>query len=231
MNNTIEITTADGSFSAYVASPARRQAPAVIVIQEIFGVNAGIRSIAHEMAAQGFLAVCPDLFWRSERNLSMSEGNPADQARGFALYGAYDFDRGVGDIAATAAALRTMPSCSGQIGVMGYCLGGLLTYLSAAAGFPDAAVAYYGGGTDRFLDRASTVRTPLLMHLAGDDEYIGFDAQLAIHAALDDRPGVAIHTYPGRQHAFARPGGVHYDEQAAQLANGRTVEFLRRHLE
>lgn len=231
MNNTIDIKTADGSFGAYVASPARQPAPAVIIIQEIFGVNAGIRSIAHEMAAQGFLAVCPDLFWRSQRNLSMSESNPADQERGFELYRNYNFDRGVGDIAATAEALRRMPGCSGKVGVMGYCLGGLLTYLSAAAGFPDAAVAYYGGGTDRYLDRAGQVRTPLLMHLAGDDEYIGFDAQLAIHAALDEQPGVSVHTYPGRQHAFARPGGAHYDAEAALLANGRTVDFLRAHLE
>nr|WP_307728981.1 dienelactone hydrolase family protein [Massilia sp. IC2-477] len=230
VNSTIDIAVADGSFSAYVARPAQDIAPAVVIIQEIFGVNEGIRSIAADMAEQGFIAVCPDLFWRSERNLSMSESNPSHQERGFALYRAYDFDQGVGDIAATIAAARQLPQCSGKVGVMGYCLGGLLTFLTAATGTADAAVAYYGGGTDRFLDRAPGIKTPLLMHLAGDDEYIGPDAQAAIRQAVANRPEVQVHLYPGRQHAFARPGGVHYDREAAELANGRTREFMRRHL-
>lgn len=230
MNSTIDIATADGSFSAYVARPEKGIAPAIVIIQEIFGVNEGIRSIAAEMAREGFLAICPDLFWRSERNLSMSESNPAHQDRGFALYRAYDFDQGVGDIAATIAAARQLPQCSGKVGVMGYCLGGLLTFLTAATGAADAAVAYYGGGTDRFLDRAPGIRTPLLMHLAGDDEYIGLDAQAAIREAVASRPEVQVHLYPGRQHAFARPGGAHYDHEAAELANSRTRAFLRQHL-
>lgn len=231
MNDTLTIAAGDGSFSAYVARPARARASAIVINQEIFGVNAGIRSIADEMARHGFLAICPDLFWRSEPHLDMTESDPAHQARGFALYRAFDFDQGVRDIAATVDAARRLPECTGKVGVMGFCLGGLLTYLSAAEGVPDAAVAYYGGGTDRFLERASRVHTPLMMHLAGDDEYIGTEAQHAIHQALAARPGVAIHTYPGRQHAFARPGGVHYDSAAAAQANERTLGFLRQHLD
>jgi carboxymethylenebutenolidase len=231
MNDTLSIATGDGSFSAYVARPARERAPAIVINQEIFGVNAGIRSIADEMARNGFLAICPDLFWRSEPNLYMSESDPAHQARGFALYNSYDFDQGVRDIAATIDAARRLPECTGKVGVMGFCLGGLLTYLCAAEGVADAAVAYYGGGTDRFLDRAGRVRVPLMMHLAGDDEYIGPEAQAAIHDALGARPGVVIHTYPGRQHAFARPGGAHYDGAAAAQAGERTLGFLRQHLD
>lgn len=232
MDYTIDIAAADGSFSALVARPDRASGPApvVVVLQEIFGVNAGIRSIAHEMAGHGFIALCPDLFWRSERDLSMSEGEPAHQERGFALYRAYDFDQGAADVVAAIAAARSLEGGSGRVGVMGYCLGGLLTYLVAATGGADAAVAYYGGGTERFLERAARIDTPLLMHLAEEDEYIGKPAQAAIRAALERRPGVTIHGYPGQSHAFARPGGAHFDRASAELANWRTLAFLRKHL-
>lgn len=232
MDHTIDIAVADGSFAALVVRPGRahESAPVVVVLQEIFGVNPGIRSIAHEMAAHGFIAVCPDLFWRSERGLSMHEGDPAHQERGFALYRAYDFEQGVADVGATIAAARVLDGASGRVGVMGYCLGGLLTYLSATTGAADAAVAYYGGGTERFLERAGRVDTPLLMHLGEEDEYIDKPAQAAIRAALEGRPGVTIHGYPGQWHAFARPGGAHFDRAAADLANGRTLAFLKAHL-
>jgi carboxymethylenebutenolidase len=230
MQTSIDITTPDGSFSAHVTRPARRNAPAIIILQEIFGVNEGIRSIAERMAHQGFIAICPDLFWRSERNLSMSERSEADQEHGFALYRAYDFERGVGDIVATISAARQLSYCTGDVGVMGYCLGGLLSFLTAATGKADAVAAYYGGGTERFLEHAARIHSPLLMHLAGADEYIGPDAQQAIYAALQERPGVTLHTYAGQQHAFARPEGVHFDRDAADLANQRTLDFMRHHL-
>lgn len=230
MNQTIEINTPDGTLTAYVARPAAKVAPAVIVLQEIFGVNEGIRSIADQLAEDGIVAVCPDLFWRTDPGLSMSESNPAHQQRGFALYNAYDMNLGIADISHTIARVRTLPFCSGSVGVMGFCLGGLLTYLAAAGTDADAGVSYYGGGTDRFLDRAPAIVCPLLMHLAGDDEYIGKDAQAAIQAALAHRPHVHIHTYPGRDHAFSRPGGQHYHAPDAHLAYGRTLAFMREHL-
>lgn len=230
MNESISIHTSDGEFSAYVSRPSASPAPAVIVLQEIFGVNPGIRSIADELAQQGFIAICPDLFWRNQRNLSMSESSEADQQHGFALYHAYEMDRGVSDVVACIEAARALPYCTGRVGVTGFCLGGLLTFLTAAINQADAAAAYYGGGTERFLDRAANVRIPLLMHLADEDEYIGKDAQRAIQAALDGQPNTTIHTYPGCHHAFARPGGQHFDQAAASLANQRTYEFLRHHL-
>lgn len=232
MDHTIEIAVADGRFTAHVMRPRPGAAPApvVVILQEIFGVNPGIRGIAHEMAAHGFIAVCPDLFWRSERGLSMHEGDPAHQEHGFALYRAYDVDQGVADVVATIAAARVLDGASGRVGVMGYCLGGLLAYLTAATGAADAAVAYYGGGTERFLERAARVDTPLLMHLGELDEYIDPPAQAAIRAALAARPQVTIHGYPGQWHAFARPGGARFDRAAADLANGRTRAFLQAHL-
>lgn len=230
MNESISIRTSDGEFSAYVSRPSARPAPAVIVLQEIFGVNPGIRSIADELAEQGFIAICPDLFWRKERNLSMSESSEADTQHGFALYNAFDMDIGVSDVIACIDAARAMPDCTGKVGVTGFCLGGLLTFLTAATNKADAAAAYYGGGTERFLDRAGKVRIPLLMHLAEEDEYIGKDAQRAIHAALAGQENTTIHSYPGCHHAFARPGGQHFDQAAARLANERTWQFLHHHL-
>lgn len=227
----ITIQAEDGSFNCYVARPAgATPAPVVVVLQEIFGVNAGIRSIADNYAAQGYIAVAPDLFWRAEAGLDMSEASEGDWAKGFALYSAYDFDKGVRDIAATVAAARNMQGASGKVAVTGYCLGGLLTYLSAARSRADAFVAYYGGGTEKFVAEAGKVQDPLLYHLAGEDEYIGKEAQAAINAALGANPNIELHTYPGCNHAFARPGGNHYDAAAAELANGRTAAFFKRHL-
>jgi carboxymethylenebutenolidase len=231
MSANLNINTPDGSFSCYVAHPSGAGPhPVIVVLQEIFGVNAGIRSIADDYAAKGYIAVAPDLFWRAEPQLSMSEASEGDWAKGFAIYSAYDFGKGVQDIAATIAAARTMPGSNGKVGVTGYCLGGLLTYLTAARSNADAFVAYYGGATEKYVDEARNIRGPLLYHLAGDDEYIGKEAQAAINAALAGKPNVQVYTYPGRNHAFARPGGNHYDDADAKLANGRTDAFFKQYL-
>lgn len=230
-NSSISVAVDDGVFDCYVARPATPGPhPVVIVLQEIFGVNEGIRSIAHDYAAKDFIAVCPDLFWRTAPGLSLSEQKPDDVARGFALYDTYDLDAGVRDIAAVIAAARVLPGANGKVGVTGYCLGGLLTYLSAARIRADACVAYYGGGTDHYLGEAANIQAPLLYHVGTADEYIGPAAQAAIRAALAGRPGAELYLYPERQHAFARPGGNHFDAGDAALANARTDAFLRRHL-
>ncbi|CAN7410744.1 dienelactone hydrolase family protein [Pseudoduganella sp. LjRoot289] len=231
MKQTLNIQAEDGTFQCYVARPATEgPAPVIVVLQEIFGVNAGIRSIAEGYAAQGYIAVAPDLFWRAEAGLDMSEAKEGDWAKGFALYNAYDFDQGVRDIAATIAAARGMQGASGKVGVTGYCLGGLLTYLSAARGRADAFVAYYGGGTENYAAEAAKVADPLLYHIAGEDDYIGKEAQAVINAALGANANIELHTYPGCNHAFARPGGSHYDDAAATLANGRSAAFFKQHL-
>lgn len=236
MQNSLTVQTADGSFDCYVARPAAAMgtisapAPVIIVLQEIFGVNAGIRSIADGYAAAGYIAVAPDLFWRAEPGLSMSEKKQEDWTKGFALYTAYDFGLGVHDIVATIAAARTMDGASGKVGVTGYCLGGLMTFLTAARGDADAFVAYYGGSTEQYAAEAGAVKRPLLYHLAGEDEYIGKDAQALINKELGANTQIELHTYPGCNHAFARPEGNHYDAAAATLANGRTAAFFKRHL-
>jgi carboxymethylenebutenolidase len=225
-----QITTADGSFGAYVAAPAATPAPAIVVIHEVFGVNADLRQTCDELAALGYLAICPDLFWRIEPGLELTDRTQPELAKALMLYNAFDLDAGVRDIGATMAAARGMPGSTGKVGIVGYCLGGLLAFLAAARIGADAAVAYYPGNADKHLQEAGRITTPLLVHLAGEDEYIGKDAQRQIADALQGQPAAQVHRYPGRGHAFARHGGVAYEPDAAGLASERTAAFLALYL-
>ncbi len=230
MNRYIDINTSDGSFKAYIARPAVLPAPAVVVVQEIFGVNADLRDTCYELASQGYFALSPDLFWRMELGVDMSDQTEAEWKRGFALYTAFDYASGVSDIASTMQLARSLAGASGKVGLMGYCLGGLMTFLATARHDADASVVYYGGNTEKHLDEANNVKNPLMMHLGEEDEYIPKDAQKAIIAALAGNEFAEVFTYPGCSHAFARHRGIHYDKNAAELANSRTAEFFQRHL-
>lgn len=231
MQDPLRITTADGSFNAYIARPLKLPAPAIVVVHEVFGVNADMRQSCDELAAQGYLALCPDLFWRISPGVDLSDRTEAERAQGLALYNAFDLDAGVNDIAATMQAARAMPEATGKVGVVGYCLGGLLAFLTAARVGPDAAVAYYPGNADQHVRESDRIASPLIVHLAEKDEYIPADAQREISSALSDRPQLQVYSYAGRGHAFARHRGIAYDAEAAALANGRTADFLALHLQ
>jgi carboxymethylenebutenolidase len=226
----LTIKTPDGDFSAYVARPAAATAPAVVVIQEIFGVNAVMRETADWLASEGYLAICPDLFWRIEPGIDITDKSKAEWDRAFELFGLFDAEKGVADIAATIDAIRKDAGCSGKVGAVGYCLGGKMAYLTAARTDVDAAVSYYGVGLDALTGEAGSIRKPLLMHIAGEDGFVPTEAQAAIHAALDGNPLIMIHDYPGRDHAFARQGGEHYDAADAGTANARTLAFFKANL-
>jgi carboxymethylenebutenolidase len=226
MSEYITVQTRDGGFRAYLARPDVVPAPAIVVIQEIFGVNADLRDTCDELAAQGYFAVSPDLFWRMEPGIDMSDQTEEEWKKGFALYTAFDYDAGVEDIASTINAARSLPGASGNVGLMGFCLGGLMTFLTTARKGTDASVVYYGGNTDKHLNEADAIKTPLLIHLGEEDEYIPKDAQRAIREALKGNPFAEVFTYPGCSHAFARHRGKHYDKSAAALANGRTTLFF-----
>jgi carboxymethylenebutenolidase len=226
----IDINTAGGSFKAYIARPTVLPAPAVVVIQEIFGVNADLRDTCDELASQGYLALCPDLFWRMEPGVDLSDQTEGEWKKGFALYSAFDYVLGVSDIDSAMRLARALPGASGKVGLMGYCLGGLMTYLTTARRGADASVVFYGGNTEKHLDEARHIKTPLMMHLGEEDEYISKDAQQAIIAALTGNEFAEVFTYPGCSHAFARHRGIHFDKNAAQLANSRTAQFFQVHL-
>jgi len=230
MENRIVIESRDGAFGAYIARPAALPAPAVVVLHEVFGVNADIRRTCDELAALGFIAVAPDLFWRQEPGVDLDVKSEPDWQHGLRLYQAYDRDAGARDVKDAAAAAAELPDCTGKVAVLGYCLGGLMTFLTAVRYEVDAAVVYHGGDTGKYLQEADRLNAPLLMHLAEEDEFISKPAQQEIKAALAGKPNATIYSYPGQHHAFARHNGAHYDGSAAALANGRTYEFLNREL-
>ena len=230
MNDRITINGHDGTFGAYIARPEALPAPAVVVLQELFGVNADIREKCDELAEQGFVAVAPDLFWRQELGVDLSVRSEPDWQHGLRLYQAYDRDAGVRDIKDTTDTMAKMPECTGKIAVLGYCLGALMSFLTAVRYRVDAAVAYHGGDTEKYLGEVDGLHAPLLMHLAEADEFISKPAQAEIKAALARKPKATIYSYPGQCHAFSRHNGAHYNAVAAALANGRTSEFLNQQL-
>jgi carboxymethylenebutenolidase len=230
MSDQISIQGRDGNFSAYIARPHIVPAPAVVVLHELFGVNSDIRKTCDELAEQGFLAIAPDLYWRQEPGISLSVRSEDDWQHGVRLNTAFNRDLGANDVEDTVLAVTKMPECTGKVAVMGYCIGGLMAYLTAARFRVDAAIAYHGGDTDKYLDEAAGLKSPMLMHFGEEDEFISKEARQKIKEAFAGRPNVTIYSYPGQYHAFARHGGLHYNAAAAALANGRTVKFLRREL-
>ena len=230
MGDRITVEGQDGAFNAYIARPKLLPAATVVVLQELFGVNADIRKTCDELAEQGFVAVAPDLFWRQEPGVDLSVTSEDDWQHGLRLYQAYDRDAGVRDIRDTLSAVAKLPECTGKIAVQGYCLGALMTFLTAVRCRVDAAVAYHGADTEKYLGEVDNLHAPLLMHLGEEDEFISKAAQAQIKAALAGKPSATVCSYPGQHHAFARHNGAHYDAAAAALANDRTAEFLHRHL-
>jgi carboxymethylenebutenolidase len=228
MKNTLEIAAHDGGrFSAHVHCPDTDQpTAAVIVIQEIFGINAFMRDVCAQIAQIGFLAVCPDLFWRQEAGVAIDSKSPDAWKHAMTLYEGFDVDLGVRDLISTLAAVRGHAQCSGHAGTLGYCLGGKLAFLMAARSDADCNVSYYGVGIEKLLGEARNIANPLLMHIAEKDKSVPLEAQHAIMDALKGNDHVQINVYAGAEHAFARPSGDHYDKEAAHLANFRTADFL-----
>jgi carboxymethylenebutenolidase len=231
MSETASISTLDGAgrFDCYVARPDGAPRAAVVVIQEIFGVNAGIRRKCERLAADGYLALAPDLFWRVEPNVQLDPDVPEQFQRALGLMGQFDQDLGVNDIEATIKYARSSEGCA-KVGAVGYCLGGRLAYMTAARTDADASVGYYAVGIDNLLREKHAIARPLMLHIAGADHFVGPEAQKAMHEGLDDHPRVTLCDYPGLDHGFATEIGQRRNEQGARLADERTAEFFARHL-
>src|SRR6202789_647512 len=186
MTDRISIQGRDGKFYAYVARPKTSSVSAVVVLQELFGVNADIRKHCDELAEQGYLAVAPDLYWRQEPGVDLNVTSEADWQRGLRLYSAYDRDAGVRDIKDTSDSARSLPECNGKVALLGYCLGALMVFMTAVRNDGiDAAVWYHGADTDKYLGEVDGLHAPLLMHVAEEDEVISKAAQTVIKARLD----------------------------------------------
>jgi len=226
----ITIHGPDGSFGAYLAQPAGTPAAGIVVAQEIFGVNQVMRDVCDWLAGEGYLACCPDIFWRIEPGIQLTDKTEAEWARAFELFNLFDVDKGIEDLKATLAQLRGHEACNGKVGSIGYCLGGKLAYLMATRSDADCSVGYYGVGLDELLGEAKAIAKPLLLHMASQDRFAPPEAQEKIKAGLKGHPQVTLHVYDGQDHAFARVGGEHYDKAAADLANERSLKFLKENL-
>ena len=219
----------DGQIPAYVARPSGSAKAAIIVIPEIFGVNAGIRQKADKWATAGYLAVAPDIFWRFAPGVELNPDLEAELNQAFGYFQQYDPADGVYDIESVIKWIRSEAGVS-KVGCAGYCLGGRLAYMAAARTDVDASVGYYGVMIDQMLGEAHHIAKPLMLHIPTADHLVGPDAQAAIHAGLDDHPRVTLHDYPGLDHGFAAEMGDRRDETGAALADSRTAAFLAEHL-
>jgi carboxymethylenebutenolidase len=230
--DSLTINTGDGRFDALVMRPdGDRPRAALVLIQEIFGINYTMRRIAQEFAERGdYACVVPDLFWRFEPGIELDDRKPDELQRAFELFPNFDVEKGVEDIAATIEQVRRQPWCNGKVGAVGYCLGGLLAFLTATRTDADAVASYYGVNVDKYLGEGDRLTHPLMLHIAGEDQFVPKPAQEEIQARLKDRPGVEIFIYPGRDHAFAREGGHSFEPEAAAQANERTLCFLKANL-
>ncbi len=230
MTETVQIPAYDGSGTVpiYLARPTGTPTAAIIVIPEIFGVNAGIRQKCDKWAQAGYLAVAPDIFWRFAPGVELDPDVPAQLQEAFGYFQRYDAADGVYDIEAVIKWLHGQGV--GKVGCAGYCLGGRLAYMAAARTDIDASVGYYGVMIDQMLDEAHHIARPLMLHIPTADHLVGAEAQAAIHAGLDDHPRVTLHDYPGLDHGFAAEQGDRRDEAGAQLADSRTVEFMKEQL-
>ena len=226
----VDTLDGDGAFDAWLAEPEGSPRGAVVVIQEIFGVNEGIRRKCDHWAALGYVALAPDLFWRLEPGVELDPDQPDQFERALGLMQKFNQDQGIRDIEATIRAARARLPEGGRVGCVGYCLGGRLAFMTATRTDIDASVGYYGVGLEGLLGEKHAIARPLMLHIAGADHFVTPDKQALIHEALDDHPKVTIHDYPGEDHGFAAEMGKRRSANAAMLADSRTEAFFAEHV-
>ncbi|MGO3742570.1 dienelactone hydrolase family protein [Kerstersia sp.] len=229
MGQFIQIDSADGfRLPVYEARPAGAPRGAIVVIQEIFGVNAHIQAVADSYAQEGYLALAPAIFERIEAGVDMGYA-PEDMKRGVALKAALE-----GVVAASAGDVQTVidyaaQAAGGKVGIVGFCYGGLIAWRAAAnANGLAAAVAYYGGGVTTPAEAGRTPKVPVLAHFGERDAHISQDSVQAFRQAQTGRE-VEVHVYAA-DHGFNCDHRAAFDADAARLARQRTLEFFANHL-
>ncbi len=226
----IETLDGSGSFDAYLAEPDGTPRAAIVVIQEIFGVNEGIRRKCDHWAEKGYLAIAPDLFWRLQPGVELDPDIESEFKQALDLMGRFDQDKGIEDIEASIRAARSRLPDGGKVGAVGYCLGGRLAYMTAARTDIDASVGYYAVGIPGLLGEKHAIARPLALHIAGADHFVTADQQQAMHEGLDGEERITLWDYPGEDHGFAAEMGKRRSEDAAQQADRRTEDFFAEHL-
>jgi carboxymethylenebutenolidase len=224
----IDVAAHDGGkFSAYLATPAQGSGPGIVLLQEIFGINDYMKSMADLYAQEGYVVLVPDLFWRMKPGVELGYSEP-DFKQALGYLERFDIEKSISDIASTLDAMRRLPQHAGKVGTIGYCLGGKLAMLAAARTDVDCAVSYYGVGLDVYLGGVAAIRCPMAFHFAEKDALSPPEVREKIQAALSKQPQIEQYVYPGCDHAFATPGRDHYDKPAAMMAYSRTMAMLRK---
>ena len=220
----------DGKMAGYLAIPDKAPTGAIIAIMEIWGVNDTMRHHAHDFAEAGYVCLVPDLFWRQEPGVELSDDNDKDVEKAFDLYYGFDYDLGVRDMEDCAAYLGALPEGNGKVGAVGYCLGGKLCYLMCCRTEIDCAVAYYGTYIEHNIREVGNLHRPFMLHMAMKDRWVQAEVNDLLMRKLSPNPLVEIHQYPDADHAFARKGGKPYRKAEADRALALSVEFFGRHL-
>jgi carboxymethylenebutenolidase len=225
------IRTPEGELEAHVAIPASGSGPGIVLLHEIFGINAYVRDGAQRLAELGYVVLAPDLFWRTQPGLELNHEAAGVEA-GMAAAAKLDVAAAVGDAVAMLELLRSMPEVGERrAGVIGFCLGGTLAYHAAADGDPDAAVVYYGAGVPRALAAAARIRCPLIMHWGGADPFVARDQVDAVAAMAAAHDTIECHVHEGAGHAFDNHRAAQFHAPAARAAAWRlTADFLAREL-
>ena len=233
----IDVSAADdsGAFKAYYASRPRMpdlpRPPGIVVVQEIFGISPFLKEMANRYAAHGFAVLVPDLFWRQAEPLTeLPDQSEAATQRAFDLYKTFDTEKALDDIAASLRWLRENEHTSGKTGVVGYCLGGLLAFMSGCQLDIDAAIGYYGVGIEKNLQNANMIRKPIMLHFAEKDGFVPTKTIKELEEKFSNNNLVSIHNYAGCDHGFARTGGGNYDRGAAEISDTRTLALLKKSL-
>lgn len=228
-NTEIPTLSGDARIPAYVVRPSGTPRGAIIVHQEVFGVDPGVRKKTESWAAKGYLAVAPDAFWRQQPGVELDADVPEqfEQAINFMMN--HDFDQGIRDMEAVIHWIRRQEGVA-KVGFVGFCMGGRVAYAMATRTDIDASVGYYGVMIDQMLGEKHAIANPLMLHIPTADGFVPPEAQKAMHEGLDDHPKVTLYDYEGLDHGFAAEIGVRRDEAAAGLADRRTADFFADHI-
>lgn len=225
MGEFTEIVCKDGRFSAFVSIPASGKGPGVVVLPEIYNVNDWVRAVCDLYSEAGYVAMAPDVFWRHEPGLYMAY-NPENQQRGRKLATELNTELALDDLDVCIEFLRKSPHTNGKVGVVGYCLGGQLAYLSAARRTPDASSVYYGTRIQHLIQDAKSIRCPTSLHFGELDQSVPVSAAADIEAVTKQMPHVSVYIYEQAPHAFGRFGHPPYRPGASGLALKRTHELF-----
>jgi carboxymethylenebutenolidase len=222
-------TAEGGEFAGLLVVPDSGSGPGLLIAQEIFGLSPYIKAVCERVARLGYVALAPDLFWRLEPGVAIDEQEADALQRGIGYRQRLDYEKAVEDAVAAFGLLRSLPEVTGgRAGVMGFCLGGGISYRVAAEADPDCAISYYGAEVPNSLGLAGAISCPILFHFGLADEYLTLDKQEAVRATFRGRPDAEFHEHPGANHAFDNFNSpMFHHAEASARAWGQTREFLR----